>query len=820
MQKITINDFSGGIQESTVPDDFTSRQWAELKGIIPSSELNFESQWAIQTVGTSATSFQAVYPLISSAGTFLVGIKTDGTIWWCASPAVTATYTTANAVSWSQLTQAENYNAAGSAKESIPSNTDYKFICAVPLQAYKYAKTPDNADLDNPSKDTYSGSVIELASAVLLHSTTVNGSADVNTQKAVVVYVDTSGPSVKAIVFPHFRRAPMHDSVAGDFIKAKVDEAGTLVDFPTWLSGTSPFRAFHPYTYLDQNATLLPGRGVIPRANVGAMKGSLLLLGDIEWRSDQAGEATYQADAYLLDTGNNNTFGTTTKQAVWPANIPTYSRVIFNEGGGIAYVKDDGGIAASVTNKVASAGTATITTAASHGYTTGDKVDLSNVDAALNGTHTITGTPAVTTFTIATSATIASTPVTNGNAYAYNYRVEVGAYQTLPNSWTAVHIAATANDTKVKAVSNLNTAYYLLNDGNTGPHRGGIYFSTGGDIDMFDPRAVLVPGKTDVAVAGLHVIDDTVIVITTAGSGQDGVHRIRGYLSRVIQYGGTSDPTAIRIELIRGGVGAPRRTTKVHKNYSAIWSEAGVVVFIDRLGGVWYTNGQDCDRLDRFGPRTPSAATEDDHVAELGKHLFVWRDGRLLCFTIMASDQEAGSGSGCWTELVLTRSNGTPFGIRSMVGARNELFFVAADTGNVMRMSPSGPSAERGKIDNSNITITVSTLTAGEVSDHKRTNWHKFGMTFSTPTSCTVGTVRVQSTGALNISGSAVFPDVQYLTTLNRSFSDKGILGEFIVNAGIGPQAACSATVTFTGYVQLQSASFWVSGQTPRIGDK
>jgi hypothetical protein len=155
-----------------------------------------------------------------------------------------------------------------------------------------------------------------------------------------------------------------------------------------------------------------------------------------------------------------------------------------------------------------------------------------------------------------------------------------------------------------------------------------------------------------------------------------------------------------------------------------------------------------------------------------------------------------------------------------MVGARSEMFFIATDTGNVMRMSPSGLGTERGKIDNNNITITVSTLTAGEVSNHKRTNWHKFGMTFTTPTSCTVGTVRVQSTGALNISGSASPPDVQYLSTLNRTYSDKGILGEFIVNAGIGPQASCSATVTFTGYVQLQSASFWVSGQTPRIGDK
>jgi hypothetical protein len=821
MQKITINDFSGGIQESTIPDDFTSRQWAQLKGIIPSSELNFESQWAIQTVGSSFGSFTAVYPLASSSGTFLVAIKSDGTLWWCAVPAADAAYTTANAVTWRSIgvdaagsgtaMTAENYLYTGAAKTTINANTDYKFICSVPLQVYKYATTPDSGDLDNPSKDTSGSSSLQIATAVMLNSTTVNGSADSANWQAVVAYVDTTASCVRAITFPNLRRVPMHDSDAGDFIKARVD-ATTIVDFPAWLTGTSPYRAAHPYTYLDKNATLLPGRGVVPRANVGTTKSGLLMLGDIEWRSDKSTEATYKSDAYLQDTGNNNTFGTTTKQVVWPANIPTYSRVIYNEGSGIAYVKDDGGIATSVTNKVASAGTATITTAASHGYTTGDLVDISNVDAALNGTFTITGTPAGTTFTFASAATVASTPVTNGKAFAYNYRVEVGEYQTIPNSWSTVYIASTVDGSKLKAVSNLNAAYHLLNDSNTGPHRGAMYFTTGGDIDEFDPRGVLVPGKTDVSIAGMHMIDDTAIIITTAGSQLDGVFRLRGYLSRLIQYGGTNDSSAVRIELVRGGIGAVRRSTTTHKNFSTVWSEAGVVAFIDRLGGLWYTNGQDCDRLDRYGPKQPKAATENDHVAELGKHLFMWRDGRLLCFTLMASNGEDKSGTGCWTEVV------TPGTISSMVGARNELFFIYG--GNVMRMGPSGPDAERGRINNTPITITVSTLTAGEVSDHKRTNWHKFGMTFTTPTSCTVGTVRVQSTGALNISGSAVFPDVQYLSTLNRTYSDVGIIGEFLVNAGIGPQASCSATVTFTGYVQLQSASFWVSGQTPRVGDK
>jgi hypothetical protein len=155
-----------------------------------------------------------------------------------------------------------------------------------------------------------------------------------------------------------------------------------------------------------------------------------------------------------------------------------------------------------------------------------------------------------------------------------------------------------------------------------------------------------------------------------------------------------------------------------------------------------------------------------------------------------------------------------------MIGSKDELFFVATDTGQVMRTTPAAPNSERACVDNVPVTITVSTATFGEVSDHKRTNWHRFGMTFVTPTSCTVGTVKIQSTGALNAQGAVSLPDVQTTTTLNRAFTNPGVLGEFIVNAGIGPQAAASATVTFTGYVQLQSGSFWITGQTPRVGDQ
>ncbi len=67
----------------------------------------------------------------------------------------------------------------------------------------------------------------------------------------------------------------------------------TQYPFPSSANSTypDPSTAFHPYTYLDLNSTLGPGRGIIPRGNVGAVWNNRLILGDIEYRSDKAIEA-------------------------------------------------------------------------------------------------------------------------------------------------------------------------------------------------------------------------------------------------------------------------------------------------------------------------------------------------------------------------------------------------------------------------------------------------------------------------------------------------------------------------------------------------
>jgi hypothetical protein len=845
MERYVINSFSGGIQESTSATDFSPRQWSQLKGIVPLNELTFESQWAIQTVGSAATGFVAVYPLASDVDLFLTAIKSDGTLWWCTAPSPDVSHTTSQAVTWSQITVAENRTWSSSTSTSdhgtiaVQANAEYRFICSLPLQVYKYVKDVDSTRPDQVVLDRDSTTAPRaVASAVLLDTR-----ERVSNQQSLILYVNNATSSIKAIVFPAPRRIPVHswkekdDSLRSNFITTDFiynnDRIGsdTMLDWPFNMSSIdAPEVKYHPYTYRDINGQLNPGTGLMPRANVGCMKGNLLILGDIEWRTNFSNVSEVKDSVPLLVGSNETTVGISpAKQVIWPSDLPKTGRVIFNSGPGLLFISKatfTTDTKFSVTRQEKNNGTVRLRLSSNPTsvISVSSTVAVSGVGPSFNGTHTVTevgsnyieyifGSNTVSARSSAGTVTIATAGT------GYDIQADVGEYVAIPDpdvvseDWEQIWVSASVAGTSLRAAQNFNRGTHFLNDNNTGPHRGSLYYSES-DIDTWDPRSVLKPSRTDVRIAGLHSLDDTVIVVTTAGSEGDGVLRIRGYLSQLHPYSEDElpDPTAVRIELIKGGVGAPQRAdTGGHKNYSCVWSEAGLVVFIDRLGGVFYTDGQVCDRLDRYGPKQPLRATDADHVAALGKHLLVNRDGRLLCFTLLSSG--SGTGSGCWTELIIPSG-----GIRSMVGIREDLYFVNA-SGQVMRFATLAPDVERGCIDGVAQTLTVSTATIGSQDEHARTNWHRFGMTFTTPTSCTVNTIRVQSTGALNVPGSVSAPDVSYSTTLDRTYNNPGILGEFIVPAGIGVQAVASATVTFTGYVSLQSASFWVTGSTPRQGD-
>lgn len=951
MNKITLDDFSGGLQELTSAEDFTPRQWSQLKGIVPSSSQVFETQWPVQTIGTGATNddMRAVFPLTCESGVFLTAIKDDGTLWWCKAPDNDAAYSVANAVTWTQITTAKNIgwaegDAVAQPTISITANPELRFICAVPLKAYKYIRTPFNgkaaegdsplipSDLDNPAQDTEDENYTQtgLFAGVLLNTAELN-SGNKNFQQVVLfadtaVYAGHATPTVEAVVFPNYRRFPtrawtdVSGLEGGDFITAAFlnnDEKVEIDTFPTWPTSMSdtdaPEVRMQPYTYVDIDGALLPGRGIMPRANVGCMKNDVLILGDIEWRKDfdfepptlndktigvistvatnitdalnvapkiavnkSLGATIYNAGTGTVFFGQSNTVTQGTefkvKKRKRVKSFPlAATSIILTPGAPTASDGVDGDFAFDTVNnhlwgpKVSGSWTGTQRTytigsgapstsgaingnyyidesssvgvpatswdvygpfadtvtltlrSAPTGITIGTIIRVDDVAASLNGTFAVSAVSGVAPYTVSyvlKGATLKEKNC-NGRVYINNtFSLKAAPYETvsIPHSWDDVWALADNSETTIIQKYNVDVAYHYLNDTNTKHFRPGIYYSFE-DIDEFDPRSVLAIGKTDVRVAGLHTIDDTIIVVTTAGGEADGVYRIRGYLNSLHPYDGSaSNPNAVRIELLKGGVGAPQRavSTGGHKNFSCLWRAANTVVFIDRLGGVYYTNGRVVDRIDRIGPRKPSVGTLDDHVAEVGEHLFVYRDSRLLCFSLIESSGEAGTG--VWTELI--RPSGT---LTSMIGAREDVYFI--NDGKVMRYATTGPDAERGCIDNIAQTQTVATPTIGSQDEHDRTNWHQFGMTFTTPSSVTVNTVQVQSTGSLNVVGGVSLPVVANTVNLSRTFSETDILNEFVVPAGIGPQNAVSATVTFTGHIKLESAAFWFNERTPRRGD-
>lgn len=71
----------------------------------------------------------------------------------------------------------------------------------------------------------------------------------------------------------------------------------------------------------------------------------------------------------------------------------------------------------------AGSGTATVYTNVEHGLSTGDIVKVYGLNAGLNGTHTVTGTPSLASFTFASAQTLALSPSTVGKV-----RVVVDSY--------------------------------------------------------------------------------------------------------------------------------------------------------------------------------------------------------------------------------------------------------------------------------------------------------------------------------------------------------------------------------------------------------
>lgn len=394
------------------------------------------------------------------------------------------------------------------------------------------------------------------------------------------------------------------------------------------------------------------------------------------------------------------------------------------------------------------------------------------------------------------------------------------------------------SDTAAAEGGNWKVAAGLTNS-NTVPFEGSVMYSSG-DIDVFDPRALIRLSQTDTAIQGLHVLNNTLIGITSYASENDGVIAIRGDLSQLISYSSSvrSNPFAIRREIVRGGLGFPSRyvrTRSGQRRMSCMWPEAGIVVFLDKMGGVFYTDSERVDRLDQYGPTDPSPTNLNDTVGAVGRHLFVWRNRRLFCLTMLGSGD--GGASGCWTEIALPREileadNGDDIG--ALIGARDELYVLwkrQSGAGNyeVWRFSLNCPDAERGKYFSgteeapatADADLVISTRTLAVDGESRDPFWHRLSFNFETPTSCQVRTVRIQSIGAKkrNLSGLISGNKIGHYTwSPNRTFNNDNE-GEIVVPAAIGAQSQASATITVRGYIRLESVSFTVSGSRMNRGE-
>ena len=885
MQRITSTSFTGGIQEAYAPDDFSSNQWAKLKGIVPKDATRFETQWGLQEVGPAALNWhEAVIPTLeysvfSGVITIILsklhGYEVGDTVFVAPTLDFTGGYFTITEISpdqngygFSAVTTLPD--ATGVTLDSTAERLNTAEVMSVyPIQypsidhqnsvflvALKedgtiwWKRTLQNAAWED--RDTSDWQHISFASNPgYLGTSTVK-----DNQPPILLERNRDYRFITGLPFQVYK-----------YGKSPVDGHANNFQYDTVPDSTS---------YEDSGDPDTPHLGGTPRSIVSAV-------------------LLHSRRYYANNSGTTNLTRTDSTGVPYTVNPRTQTAVV-------VYV-DPLGNAGSGT--VQALTFPNIRRWPMYQSTSGDAFNAANYSVVKpwvmqsTPTHVQSGSyPFITNYPFPATGSI-NTVVGGVSKSAYpkpentfhpylfldNNGVQTPGRGFIPRSyvgtmwenllilgdieWRADSSAAsTLRDGKVTATSNYAVmgnqyAEFGLRDGNTAPHRGSFYYSVG-DIDEFDPNNVIRVSNSNARIAGMHVLNNRLICITSAGGESDGVIAYTGNLGAINPYtpGVANNPFAIRKQVIRGGVGvADYSDADLAASYpgqivqSCVWSEAGVVVFIDHLGGVFYTDGQSCDRLDRFGPKQPSGSSYKDSVAAVGKHLVMWRDGRMLVFTVL--DSNGGLGSGCWTELVIPENFGE---IKSMYGSGDELYFVANKIANeltegdpttiqyssqVYKFSINGSIDEKGLwfttnlpswvppgpggVRSYNLPITVATATQGSPTNHVRVNWHRVGITFykegnisTLLTELTVkGAPALEDYALISLPGGGTkpkFPQYQQVFSPQRQYQEGIHTVEF--PAGIGTTIAISAEWTFLGYVRLESTALWYTGTSMSRGEK
>lgn len=342
-----------------------------------------------------------------------------------------------------------------------------------------------------------------------------------------------------------------------------------------------------------------------------------------------------------------------------------------------------------------------------------------------------------------------------------------------------------------------------LSASNNKRYQSGIWFSEA-DTSTFFGLAYLFPASTEAQIRAMHVLDNKLIIITTPGPEGDGIITVSGDFTGPAEAATIGEVSAkINLKILRGGTGATRQTSLRHLNYSCVWPEAGSVIFIDTKGGVWATEGTVVEQIDMFGPKAVNLALETDHVAALGRNLFVSRGNRLLVSTILGlSADDSATAQSAWTELV-TPGNAKAMSMTPLV---DSIYFLSG--GQPYRYSwGNHPTSERGLIDGQPVTLRFGTRTHGDPGPQENKSWLRFGFTARGIQNARVNQVAVKAGPALGDPG-------EYVTVP----SDRDITENYQawLNAGIGLQATASAVIDFTGDLIFNSYEWKVNGTDPR----
>lgn len=860
MKKYTISDFSGGMVERISPDDYKPGEVGRMYGFVPEDDQSIRTQWPIQSIGSGSSEdtgwgssdniyhLTAVYPIRGYNGVYLIATKEDGSIWWAKAPSGQDTFdvgTDNSKCLWNELTGTNATNQGFKATASytaqpypiIEKNPDYRFICELPFEIYKYIRTavkdnvsdfqrdevPDSVPSTDSSDEGVEGNPPRsIVSGVLLHSRryyddgSMTRSVDINSKVTL-----TDGEATTTVTTITTDTA--HGYSVGDTVKINSSNSAFNGSYYITAETTYTF-SFSKTRDAGISSTTIAGTAY----TVSRTQTSVICYID---------PTVYDSITHSYGVVKAVTFPNIRR---WPVSTTDST-----PGYDSTYTPMESWL---VKSDKTQAGYKFI---AEYPYPSGSIVSTTSTSAYPKDTNIFHPYTYLDTNKVMHPGT--------GIIPRGNIGTIWGAHLIIGDiEWREDASHAVLSNKKIIPTANhaaMGSQYspFGLRDGNTEPHRGYFWYSEE-EVDKFDPRSVIRVSGTDTRIAGMHTVNNRLVAITTSGGKNDGVIAFAGSLSALHPYTPGVQPnlSAIRKEVIRGGVGTADSVDSYnHGNpQTCLWPEFGMIAFIDKTGYVFVTDGTSCNLLDERLPikGSPVASTVNDHVASVGKHLFILKDGFLFCYTLI-------NGKGAWS--ILKRPEAfwrcKPDDgyfkqynvIKSMRGIGNELYFVVhsyyqnvdenyqpisgqepiLSKSRVMRYAINGPISERGCQDGQQLDgLEIQTPAIGVSSQSTKTNWNMVGINFYSEAGCTINGVKVSSTSP-GISGTQVSYSKGYTEdtdpTLDSSYNpiydtDLGVYTEgfhaYEMPAGIGPQHVLSAKFNFRGDVKIEGINIWFTG--------